>query len=197
MTITDLKKNTARFLHRSSALFIGAFGVLHLGNHLFTPLGPSVHQQVLETFRWVYRNRFVEPLLWLSIVVQVSTGVLIWRKTRGKRLGSRSWQRTSGLLLAGFLVLHTSASLIQRWGVQLDSNFYWAAAVAITPSYGWFFIPYYIVAVCAFAVHFGMVFRPQWARGWLALGGAIGGVIVLGLLGVFTGYQLPSEYALN
>ena len=53
----------ARRTHRSSAVLLGTFGVLHLCNHPVVAAGPGAHQAVMEALRYLYRTPVAELLL--------------------------------------------------------------------------------------------------------------------------------------
>ncbi len=188
---------TARKLHRLSALVLTTFGFLHLGNHWLTPLGPATHGAVQRVLRWIYQNPVCEPLLLLSIALQAVTGVALWLQTR-PRPGVeqpllRKYRRWSGAYLSFFLVAHTAAALIQRWVVGLDSNFYWAAGVLRWPLAVWF-VPYYTLGILSFFVHVGAALWPKRVNTFVLLGTVSCVVIIGGLAGWFTHFEVPAEY---
>lgn len=200
MTATTTSRTamlTGRKVHRLSALVLGTFGLLHLANHWVTPLGPSAHMAVQRTLRWLYQNPVCEPLLLLAILCQAATGVKLWLDTRPRpgvaqpRL--RKYRRWSGAYLAFFLVAHTSAALIQRFVVGLDSNFYWAAAVLRWPLVLWF-VPYYCLGILSFFVHVGAAVWPKRVNAFVLAGAISFLVIIGGLAGWFTPFELPAEY---
>jgi hypothetical protein len=188
---------TARRVHRTSALVLATFGLLHLANHWVVPWGPNAHMAVQGVLRWIYQNPICEPLLLLAILCQATTGVKLWRDTRARpgvaqpRL--RKYRRWSGAYLAFFLVAHTSAALIQRFVVGLDSNFYWAAAVLRWPLVLWF-VPYYCLGILSFFVHVGAAVWPKRVNGFVLVGAVSCLVIIGGLAGWFTPFELPVEY---
>jgi hypothetical protein len=180
----------------TSAL-LGAFGVLHLANHWFTPLGPHWHLEVQAVLRWLYRNPIVEPVLLGSILVQVATGTILWYETRAHKGAAqpalRKWRRWSGAYLAFFLVAHTTAALVQRYVVALDSNFYWAAAVLRWPLALWF-VPYYSLGIMSFVVHVAAAVSPRRVNAWACVGALSCVVIIGGLSGWFATFEIPTEY---
>ncbi len=149
-----------RKLHRGSSYLLGGFGLLHLFNHWFTPLGPAWHSTVQNVLRWLYRNPVVEPVLLVSIVVQACTGAALWYQTR-----PRPGAVTPALAQVASLDRRLShvflgrpwfrAALVQRYVIGLDSNFYWAAAVLRWPLVLWF-VPYYVLGILSFVVHVGV-----------------------------------------
>lgn len=171
--------------------------MLHLANHWATPFGPASHQALQRALRVLYQNPVSEPLLMLCIVAQAVTGVWLWRQTRPRpdtiqpRL--RKYRRWSGAYLAFFLVAHTSAALVQRFVIGLDSNFYWAAAVLRWPLVLWF-VPYYTLGIVSFSVHVGAAVWPKRVNSFALLGLVSSVVIIGGLAGWFTPFELPPEY---
>lgn len=188
---------TARKAHRTSALVLGTFGLLHLANHWVTPWGPGPHMAVQRVLRWLYQNPLGEPLLLLSIVCQAATGVMLWRQTRPRpgvaQSRLRQYRRWSGAYLTFFLVAHTSAALIQRCVVELDSNFYWAAGVLRWPLVLWF-VPYYSLGIFSFFVHVGAAVWPKRVSTFVLLGALSCFVILGGLAGWFTSFEFPAAY---
>lgn len=186
-----------RKLHRGSRYLLGGFGLLHLFNHWFTPLGPAWHSTVQNVLRWLYRNPVVEPVLLVSIVVQACTGAALWYQTR-PRPGAvtpalRKWRRWTGAYLTFFLVAHGSAALVQRYVIGLESNFYWAAAVLRWPLVLWF-VPYYVLGILSFVVHLGAAISPRRVNAWAFVGAVSCVVVIGGLAGWFTTFELPAEY---
>jgi hypothetical protein len=200
MTVTIASQSaplTARRVHRMSALVLGTFGALHLANHWLTPWGPGGHMAVQRVLRWFYQNPVCEPLLLLGIVCQAVTGVMLWRETRPRggmtQSRLRKYRRWSGGYLTFFLVAHTSAALIQRFVIGFDSNFYWAAAVLRWPLVAWF-VPYYSLGILSFFVHVGAAVWPKRVNTFALVGGLSCVVIIGGLAGWFTSFELPAEY---
>ncbi len=186
-----------RRLHRLASGVLGGFGVLHLANHWFAPLGPDRHSAVQSLLRWLYRNPVTEPVLLLGVVTQVVTGVMLWYQTRPQPSCVQprfcKWRRWSGMFLGFFLVAHTSAALVQRFVVGLDTNFYWAAGVLRWPLVLWF-VPYYCLGVMSFFVHVGAACMPRRVNVW-GFAGAISCVVILGgLAGWFSVFEIPAEY---
>jgi hypothetical protein len=228
----------ARSAHRFSALVIGAFSVLHLSNHLLTPFGPGVHRAAQEWLRGAYRGPVLEPLLFFAVLTQTLSGLRLWAETRGNP--ALRWQRRSGLFLSFFLLVHSTAALVQRFVAGLDTNFYWAASVLAWPLC-LAIIPYYVLAIVSLFVHVGLVScnnsyrhkcrgsaqeqsgstggnsaalipmgcgisvsnfgdRALVTRRWslrlaVVLGLLVSLIVIGGLLGAFTSFELPAEYA--
>ena len=120
---------TARQAHLRVALFLGLFLGLHFATHFAALGGVDRHGAMLEAGRAVYRVPLVEGLLVAALALQVVLGVtLVCSMARWPQQGGwRKAQKWSGIVLAVFIVLHTSAALGSRWLLGLDTNFYWAA----------------------------------------------------------------------
>ena len=191
-----------RALHRSSAMVVGAFVLVHLAGHVAGIFGLAMHQAVLDVLRTVYRQPVLEGLLLGCALFQGSSGlVLLWRG-RGQRAGRVAWlQAWSGGYLALFLLVHVGAVL---WGRAqgLDTNFHFAAAGLHVPPWQWFFAPYYFLAVLAFWAHVGCAaywnvptrHRTVALGVMLAIGMAMAGVLVAWLAGAVIAVEIPARY---
>ena len=190
--------------HRCLAIGLGLFIVTHLAVHLTALGGPETHIAALSTIQPIYRNWIIEPILVLAILAQVIIGgKLVWRRWKSPQKGFWGWtQILSGGYLAFFLLMHSSAALITRYIVGLETNFYWAAATLNIPPLQLFFAPYYtlgiisIFAHLAAAIYFGRGQKttlPSW--GIIGAGSAIALVIVAAFAGVFYDIKIPPEYA--
>lgn len=188
---------TVRRAHRATSLVLVIFGVLHLANHWVTPWGPAAHLTVQRLLRVLYQHPVSESLLVSCIAAQALTGVWLWFQTRPRPGATqprlRKYRRWSGAYLAFFLVAHTSAAFVQRFVVGLDTNFYWAAGVLRWPLVLWF-VPYYTLGVVSFCVHVGAAAWPKRVNS-LAIVGLVSSVVIIGgLAGWFTAFELPPEY---
>lgn len=195
-----------RALHRASAFVVLAFALLHIGNHLVSLHSVARHVAVMEALRAVYRQPVVEALLLGCVAFQAGSGLwLVLRGWRG-RVGRVAWlQALSGAYLAFFLLVHVGAVLAGRAVFGLDTNFFFAAAGFHVPPFGWFFAPYYTLAVAALFAHLGCALYWWWqaaaparARAALAAGllagGAAGVAISLSLAGWIQPVEVPAAY---
>ncbi len=191
--------------HGLSAVFFGAFIIVHITVHLFALSGNAMHLVVLSFIQKIYRNQIVEPLLFVTIIVQIFTGIkLMLRKYRLPNKKVWAWiQIISGLYLIVFLINHTGAALITRYIFKLDTNFYWVASTVNVAPYKYFFIPYYFLAIIsifahiAAAIHFRTLRNKNGQKGALLiliLGVVISTVIVATFCGVFYPIDLPHKY---
>lgn len=152
------------FLHRMLAIFLGIFILSHLAVHLTALAGPDTHIKWMNRARLIYKNPVTEPLLILALWVQVSIGVKLvrrrWRQDEKTRWG---WiQILSGLYLGFFLIIHSGAALVTKYGFGLDTNFYWGAGtVNITPI-KYIFAPYYVLGITAVFTHLAAALHFGW-----------------------------------
>ncbi len=195
-----------RKLHRAAGIAVAAFVCLHIANHLVALVGVSSHIAFMMVARLVYRQPAIETLLLISILIQVSSGLLLFALGWKRRSGIVPWiQAASGAYLAFFLALHVSAVFYGRTVLHLDTNFYYAAAGFFVTPYQFFFAPYYFLAVVAVFTHLGCAAygkldaRPRVVRMLsLVLPSALGAVaallIVLCLAGVLRPVEMPAKY---
>ena len=194
-------------LHYFSGITLSLFIGVHLFNHLTALFGASLHMQVMDALRLVYRNPVIETLLLIAVLFQIISGMQLVRKIRKQSNGFYpKLQIYTGLYLAFFLVAHTVATVWQgRQVLQLDTNFYYAAIVVNALPAAFFFMPYYFLAVMSVfghvaAIHYQKtrhlsVTRAQkHAKLILIAGLVIGGLILLSLQESYQGIEIPKEY---
>jgi succinate dehydrogenase/fumarate reductase cytochrome b subunit len=190
-----------KILHRSTGLLLVLFVVSHLAVHVTAVAGIAAHHEALSFVQGVYRNPFVEPVLLGAFVLQIGLGLrlafLNWSTSKVD-----PWARMqllSGLYLAFFVFIHSSAALLARSSYGLETNFYWPAGTLHHPAAKWFFYPYYALAVIAAFTHAGSALRYRFAsKAWgpLAIGcGAIAAtLILLSFGGWLFAVELPQDY---
>ena len=141
-------------LHKITAGFIGVFVLFHLFNHTASFAGINNHIELMASFRIFYRHVFIESLLLVSVVFQILSGVYFIYSRWGNRSGFfEIAQALSGGYLAFFLLNHVGAVLLGRIFLDLNTNFWFAAAgLNITP-FSLFFMPYYTLGIVAFFTH--------------------------------------------
>jgi hypothetical protein len=196
-----------RTLHYASGIVLSLFIGMHLCNHAWAILGIEQHISLMENLRLVYRNIFVEVVLLAAVVLQVVSGITLVRKRKGTpKLGWDRWHIGSGLYLAFFMLFHTSAVVIGRWVLHLDTNFYFGAAGINAFPTCLFFVPYYILAIMAFFTHFAAIHRKKMERtilgispsgqsmGILILGGIVTFLVFWGMTQWFQGVDVPAAY---
>ena len=196
--------NTA---HRITAVPILTFIILHLFNHIVSIEGADSHIAVMNTLRILYRNLIVESIILLSLLTQIVIGLYFVFRSRNRRHGFfPKAQAFSGLYIAFFLLLHIGAVFNGRYNLDLDTNFYFAAAGLYV---GWlklFFIPYYLFAVIAVFTHVACfihwrisqdssIGKANIAATLIIFSGMVFGlVIVASLSGVFYNVNIPNDY---
>lgn len=197
---------TLRTLHRSSATLIALFAFAHIANHLAGLAGVATHLAFMESTRLVYRNPVVEIVLLLCVAFQVGSGLTLALRGWRLRRGFVPWlQALSGVYLSFFLLVHVSAILSGRVLLNLDTNFYFAAAGFHVPPYPFFFVPYYFLAVVALFGHLGCAaywqvqHRPGLTRVLViaiptAVAAVVALLIVLLLAGKLQPFEVPAKY---
>lgn len=193
-----------RDFHRASALLIGTFLLLHMGNHLAGLAGQDVHIGYMAQARKFYRQPFVElPLLGL-LLWQLGSGLVITVRGWSVRHGAVAWlQVSSGLYLASFLTIHVGAVIGARTMLGLDTDFRFAAAGFFAPPWQWFFAPYYFLSIISLFAHLGCaaywnIASLSLRRGVLAVclasGAAFALLVVMSLSGTLYPVDIPLNY---
>ncbi len=178
-------------LHRLNAAALGLFLALHLTNHAALIAGQAVHGAVMLALRPLYRNAVVEPVLIALFALQIVLGLALIRRRGWPRGAWTLAQVASGVTLALFLVQHVPVVLLARATTETDTAF--AASVVREMPGALYFVPYYVLAVAALALHLAAAMRfsswpdpPRLVARALPVGGVLLGVlIVLGLRGAF------------
>jgi len=189
--------------HRLLAILLGGFLVTHFAVHFSALGGAQQHLTLLKIVQGLYQNPIVEPLLILAIVTQLFLGVkLVGRRWKQPQKGFWSWaQIISGLYLAFFFILHTSAALITRHLVGLETNFYWVAGTLKVAPLQYFFFPYYFLGVLSVFTHFAAAIYFGWPQKGaviaklLVLLGAVAALIIVSTFGgALYPIDLPTDY---
>jgi succinate dehydrogenase/fumarate reductase cytochrome b subunit len=198
---------TLKKIHYLSGLCISLFIGFHLFNHIVALQGAEKHIATMQSFRGIYRNVFAETILLAAVLVQIISGVRLFKTGRKTALGfyDKLHYRT-GLYMAFFLVIHVSAVLAGRYILKLDTNFYFGVAGLNSFPFNLFFIPYYGLAILSFFGHIAAVHSKkmkipllgllpkQQANIILASGFIITMIIFYGLTNHFKGVLIPAEY---
>jgi hypothetical protein len=161
----------------------------------------------MSSFRHLYRNIFVEPILLLAVFVQIISGLQLFKlniKTATSQFEKlHIW---TGLYLAIFFIVYLAAVLGGRLLLNLDTNFYFGVAGLNSFPANLFFIPYYGLAILSFFGHIASVhykkmkfnilkFTPRkQAEIILFLGLILTTAIFYGLTNHFHGVTIPLEY---
>ncbi|WP_028980962.1 hypothetical protein [Sporocytophaga myxococcoides] len=193
--------------HYLSGIFIAVFVTIHLLNHLISLAGVPEHIKLMETFRLLYRNIFIETILLGAILFQTISGLKLFRtKIKTVETPFERIQVWSGLYLAVFFFFHISAVMTGRYLLHLDTNFYFGAAGINTFPFNLFFVPYYGLAILSFFGHIAAAHNKRMKSDFLSLSpkGQAGAILGLGLLvtilifsgmtDYFKGIRIPVAY---
>jgi len=149
-----------KLIHYYTGLTLAVFIGFHLLNHLLILHSEALHIRFMNSARKIYRNRFVEGLILLAVLLQVISGITLvilkWNKVENyfDRI-----QIASGLYLSFFLLNHFSAVLRGRYKLKMDTNLYYGAGVMNMWPQKLFYIPYYSFAILSFFFHIACVHR--------------------------------------
>ena len=119
-----------KLIHYYTGLTLSVFIGFHLLNHLLILHSEALHIRFMKSARKIYRNKFVESLLFLAVLLQVISGITLvimkWNKVENyfDRI-----QIASGLYLSFFLLNHVMAVLRGRYILKMDTNIYYGAGV--------------------------------------------------------------------
>jgi hypothetical protein len=198
---------TTKKLHYISGLTITIFIGLHLFNHFWSIFGADKHIAIMNTLRLFYRNRFVETILLISVLVQIISGFKLFKTHR--KIATTNFEKLhiwTGLYLAVFLMIHVSAVMGGRYFLHLDTNFYFGVAGLNSFPLNLFFIPYYGLAIVSFFGHIASVHSQKMKSNMLnvtpkkqAIAIFIFGFILTitlfyGFTNHFNGVTIPKEY---
>ncbi|MCB9033641.1 MAG: hypothetical protein H6553_07375 [Chitinophagales bacterium] len=196
-----------RQVHYFSGIVITLFIVLHLFNHAFSTVGIDDSITLMKQLRLFYRNFIIESILLMTIVIQIYTGIKLFKRNRKTAVSFfDKLQIYTGLYLAIFFMIHLSAILSGRYIMHLDTNFYFGAAgLNIFPLY-LFFIPYYALAILSFFGHIASIHSKKMTKNILGvhpinqskliivIGIILTLLIFYGQTNKFKGVDIPSEY---
>jgi hypothetical protein len=199
-----------RIAHGFSALgIIAIFLALHLANHLTFVLGEATYREVMKTFRLVYRQEVLQPILVALFLFQVASGV--WLATRASAVPMdrfRTFQIGSGIFLAAYVLGHmNSVFIFGRLYLGIDTDWAFATGapaglikdawnIRLVPHYGlgvFFVLSHLAAGARAVMLSHGVrrryadrfVIGSATAAGFLAL------VIMFGMSGGRLGFALP------
>lgn len=194
-------------IHFFSGIIMTVFIGMHLFNHFVSIFGIEKHIEWMTTLRLIYRNIIAESILLIAVSTQIITGIKLFFKKR--KSANQLFQRLqiwSGLYLAFFLVMHTSAVFGGRLLLNLDTNFYFGVAGLNTFPFNLFFIPYYGLAIFSFFAHVASIhaqkmkksifgFSPKSQANCILIFGMILLLAIFyGLTNGFQGVTIPKEY---
>lgn len=198
---------TIKKIHYISGLTITLFVGLHLFNHVCSIFGADKHIEIMNILRHFYRNIFVETILLVAVLVQIISGLKLFKTNR--KIARTNFERLhiwTGLYLAIFFIIHLSAVLGGRFILHLDTNFYFGVAGLNSFPFNLFFIPYYGLAILSFFGHIASIHSKkmktdilnltpnQQAKAILVFGLILTISIFYGLTNHFQGLTIPNEY---
>jgi hypothetical protein len=205
--LTFAQNRKMRRAHYLSGIIITLFTGLHLFNHVCSLFGAETHIETMQVLRHFYRNPFIEIILLFAVIVQIISGLKLYKISRKSAVSRfdklHIW---SGLYLAIFFIFHVSAVMIGRVVLHLDTNFYFGVAGLNTFPFNLFFIPYYTLAIISFFGHIAAIHNRkmkttllnltpgQQAKAILIFGFVLTVIIFYGLTNRFQGVVVPSEY---
>lgn len=190
-------------VHRSLALLLLVFIISHLAIHLTAIGGVNMHIKTLSWAHPLYTNMIMEPILIAAIIMQIIIGFMLLKKRwKQEQKGFWGWvQLSSGAYLGMFLIIHTSAALMTRYIVGLETNFHWAAGTLHIGNLAYYFAPYYFFAIflifshLAAAIHFGMGDKARIISPMIMGAGALVALLIVTTFsGGFYEIQIPTEY---
>lgn len=116
-------------LHRTAARIIGAYVAIHIFNHQLAIQSVQAHVAFMDAFCKICRLPLVEVVLLGCAAFQIGSGLYFIKSRWGQRRGFfERVQALSGRCLAYFLLAHVGAVLFGRAVLNLETNFYYAAA---------------------------------------------------------------------
>lgn len=143
-------------IHYYAGLIMAFFIGLHLLNHTMILISEEMYISFMDFARKIYRNPVSETLLMTAILVQVFSGIKLFRKKWAQKRNLFDKLRLfSGLYFTYFLITHTAAVLAGRYYFGLDTNLYFGASVVNMYPALLFYIFHYGLAVFAFFAHIG------------------------------------------
>ncbi|MFN7539142.1 MAG: DUF4405 domain-containing protein [Bacteroidota bacterium] len=198
---------TTKKIHFISGLTITVFVGLHLFNHTLSIFGSDTHIEIMNTLRLFYRNIFFETVLLIAVLVQIISGLNLFKTNRRK--ATTQFEKLhiwTGLYLAIFFIIHLTAVLGGRLFLHLDTNFYFGVAGLNSFPFSLFFIPYYGLAILSFFGHIASIHSKKMKQIIFGLSPNKQSIIILifgllltivifyGLTNHFNGFIIPSEY---
>ena len=198
---------TIKKIHYLSGLIITLFVGVHLFNHMVSIFGADKHIQVMNLLRLFYRNIFIETILLMAVLVQIISGIKLFKTNR--KIAITPFDKLhiyTGLYLAIFFVIHLSAVIGGRIILHLDTNFYFGVAGLNSFPSNLFFIPYYGLAILSFFGHIASVHQKKMKQNIFGLSPGRQSIAILifglmitiitfyGLTNHFNGVIIPKEY---
>ncbi|WP_245563805.1 hypothetical protein [Spirosoma luteum] len=161
----------------------------------------------MNLLRVFYRNIFIETILLSAVVLQIFSGVVLFKTNRKTAiLNFDKLHIWTGLYLAIFFIIHLTAVLSGRFFLHLDTNFYFGVAGLNSFPFNLFFVPYYGLAITSFFGHIACIHNKKMKKYFFGLspsrqskviflfGVCFTILIFYGLTNHFKGVQIPVEY---
>ena len=148
-----------RTFHRIAAIFLLAFIIAHLGNHVAAALGPKTFNAYLATARAFYRHPVIEPVLIALFFVQAFTGfnLIIGSFHRVVKRSFSAWlELISIVVFVFFIAIHLSAIAVTRFYFEMQTDFYWVAELFRKSTLQPYIIGFHFLGVVAIAIHAGI-----------------------------------------
>jgi hypothetical protein len=198
---------TIKKIHYISGLMITLFVGIHLFNHFCSIFGADKHIEIMNSLRLFYRNIFGETLLLSAVLVQIVSGLKLFKANR--KIANSNFEKLhiwTGLYLAIFFIIHLSAVLGGRQFLRLDTNFYFGVAGLNSFPFNLFFIPYYGLAIISFFGHIASIHSKKMKKSILGLSPNQQATLILifgliltvtifyGLTNHLNGVTIPKEY---
>jgi succinate dehydrogenase/fumarate reductase cytochrome b subunit len=190
-------------IHHYAGLIMAFFIGLHLLNHSMILISEELYMSFTDFARKIYRNPVSETILLTAVLIQVISGIKLFRKKwpQKRNLFDRL-QLFSGLYFTYFLITHTAAVLAGRHYFGLDTNLYFGASVVNMYPVLLFYVFHYGLAVFAFFAHIGSLHYIKIQRfvseksarnhGYLFLMG--GTLLAFLIVGKLMSVDVPDEY---
>jgi succinate dehydrogenase/fumarate reductase cytochrome b subunit len=149
-----------RIIHGTASLcLLLGFLVAHLINHELAIWSVKLHGSAMESLRLWYRADYVEPALFMLLLVMIATGApLAANHSRGRTDAFRIVQMATGVYVAVFLCAHILAVLGAR-SVGVETDWFFATGPDGLLDGRGMLIPYYIFAVFFVTLHIGCGLR--------------------------------------
>jgi succinate dehydrogenase/fumarate reductase cytochrome b subunit len=190
-------------IHYYAGLIMAFFIGLHLLNHSMILISEETYISFMDFARKIYRNPVSETILLLAVIVQVVSGIKLFRKKWPNRPGLfDKLQLFSGLYFAYFLITHTAAVFAGRYYFELDTNLYFGASVVNMYPVLLFYMFHYGLAIFAFFAHIGSLHyiriqkyvseKSARIHGYIFL--TVGVLLAILIVGKLMTVDVPAEY---
>ena len=186
-----------RTFHQISAIFLLAFIVTHLGNHIAAAFGPKTFNAYLSAVRPFYRHPVVEPALIALFLIQAFTGsnLIIGSFRRDEKRSLGGWLELFFIVVFTiFIIIHLSAIAVTRFHFEMQTDFYWVAELFRASALQPFILSVHFLGVVAVAVHVGIGLKYMFRSIGLEKPGDWAAMIFI-ILGVVTATLAVAAYS--